>query len=164
MIFAGSICPYYLCPGVEFIFPALKILMLKLRKYYVAFIGETSKLLFFCFSPFFLNVPAASCCTRVHSATSSAAGQSAAYRSTNCVIPHSAIAASDIPTQKLKLLLTSTHTPTWVALSAFLQAYVRKGQLLLDRVRCDLGQSVTRMGRIRMPRKQAFICPHGKFH
>ena len=76
----------------------------------------------------------------------------------------SAIAASDVPTHKLNLLLTSTHPSTWVALSMFLQAYVRKRQRLLDRVRCDLGQSVLRGGRIRMPRKRAFICPHGKLH
>ena len=49
-------------------------------------------------------------------------------------------------------------------LSTSLQAYVRKGHRLLDRIRCDLGQSMMRVGRIRMPRKRAFICPHGKLH
>ena len=35
---------------------------------------------------------------------------------------------------------------------------------LLLPLRCDLGQSVMRVGRIRMPRKRVFICPPGKLH
>ena len=36
--------------------------------------------------------------------------------------------------------------------------------VIVSPFRCDLGQSVLRGGRIRMPRKRAFICPHGKLH